>query len=306
MTSVLVLGDDGMLGSTLSSCLKASPELRVISTSRKADAVDGFDVSAGGSGLESLIRDRGPFRYAINCIGVLSSDISVDRPGSVIAAVRANALFPHELATTAMAHGIRVLHVSTDGVFSGNSPDPYVETDRCDCDDIYGRTKVIGEAVQPNVLNFRCSVVGLSPQRRRGLLEWFLSRPRGSAVAGYTNHHWNGVTTLQLAGLCLKIIGKNVFEGLRSRGPIHHFCPNRPISKYDLLMVFRDVFEHDVTISAECAPTPVSRVLGTIHDGLSGLSGPETSLQEAVQQLAAYARQTERPGAPIPQPSRRM
>lgn len=306
MTSVLVLGGDGMLGSTVSACLKASPQLRVISTSRKADAVDGFAVSAGGSGLESLIRDRGPFQYAINCIGVLSSEISVDRPESVLAAVRANALFPHELASIAMTHGIRVLHVSTDGVFSGRSPDPYVETDRCDCDDVYGRTKVIGEAVQVNVLNFRCSVVGLSPQRRRGLLEWFLSRPRGSAVAGYTNHHWNGVTTLQFARLCLEIIAGNVFDGLRSRAPTHHFCPNRPISKYDLLMIFRNVFEHDITISAECAPTPVSRVLGTIYDGLSELPGSATSLQEAVQQLAADARQAERPGAPIPQSSRRM
>jgi dTDP-4-dehydrorhamnose reductase len=288
VTSVLVLGGDGMLGGSVSQCLRQAPDLRVISTSRASNAQTHFDAT-DADGLETLFHRSGPLDYVVNCIGILGADICADRPDSVRNGVLVNALFPHNLAAAARSYGARVIHMSTDGVFAGDSPKPYVETDHCDCDDLYGRTKVIGEVYLPNVLNVRCSVIGLSPRRRRGLLEWFLAQPTGSRLRGYVNHVWNGVTVLQFAQLCREIFSRSQFDTLRAEGPVHHFCPNHPLSKFELLMLFRDVFERDVEVAPEHAPHLVHRVLETIHSGIPALYGTGLPMRDAIQQLADHS-----------------
>src|SRR5213076_2163354 len=107
--------------------------------------------------------------------------------------------------------GARVLHISTDGVFAG-AAGACAEDAPHDCPDVYGKTKSLGEVTAREVLTLRCSIVGPDPSARRGLLEWFLGLPDGMEVTGYTDSLWNGVTSLQLANLCQRIIQQDAFQ----------------------------------------------------------------------------------------------
>jgi dTDP-4-dehydrorhamnose reductase len=192
------------------------------------------------SQLDMLLSRIQP-RYVINCAGVLKAEI--DRGGSeaVLRAIRVNAVFPHLLAHAAARYGVRVIHMSTDGVFSVRETRPYVESDAADAADRYGKTKALGEVESAAVLNVRCSIAGRDPLRGRGLLEWLLRAPEGSELAGYADQRWNGVTTDQFAALCAAIVGMGCFEQIRRESPVIHFCPNAAITKYDLLNLWREV-----------------------------------------------------------------
>jgi len=202
-----------------------------------------------------------------------------------------NSLFPFDLAAVADQASVRVVHVSTDGVFSGRAAIPYVEDASTDADDVYWRTKSLGEVSSPNVLNVRCSIVGPDPVRRRGLLEWFLARPDGSAVDGFVDQHWNGITSRQFGELCATIIDGGWFEPLRGEGTVHHYCPNETLSKYDLLMLFREIWKKDVTVrpaTGRCGP--VRRVLGTTRQTLPTLFGRGRSMRDALNELLALGK----------------
>lgn len=220
-----------------------------------------------------------PFRgydYTINCIGVLPLIENLERT------VRVNALFPHVLARTASA---KIIHMSTDGVFSGRGG-PYKEDSPQDCVDVYGKTKSLGEVTAPNVLNIRTSIIGPSPFKKRGLLEWFLSQPKGARIQGFTNHIWHGVTTLQFAELCAKIIERDVFKELRQESAVFHFAPNEPVTKYELLTLFKEVFNREVTITAvEDSRGAVRRRLATKYQGLKKLYPYDQSLKQAIASL---------------------
>jgi len=287
MRKVLVLGGRGMLGQMISRVLSRSKSLTVEKTARQQGMGSlYFDVEEGTDGLRRILKDQGPFDYLINCIGVLQGDVEERDSKSVRRAIVVNALFPHDLATAAQEAGARVIHVSTDGVFSRYAG-VCLEDAPMDCDDIYGKTKSLGEVIAADFLVLRCSIVGPDPLKRRGLLEWFLSQPSDTVIAGFTDHQWNGVTTMQFAELCHALILEGNFEKVRREGPIHHFCPNQTVSKYELLQLFKCTFQRQVMIRPVAGQaTPVSRVLDTRYKALRELSGYGLPVQDAVQQLA--------------------
>lgn len=287
MRKVLVLGGRGMLGQMIYRVLSRSKLVTVEKTARErgTDSLF-FDVEEGSDSLRRILKDHGPIDYVINCIGVLQRDVDEQDSKSVRRAIIVNALFPHDLATFAREVGARVIHVSSDGVFS-RLAGVCIEDTPVDCDDLYGRTKSLGEVITTNFLVLRCSIIGPDPLKRRGLLEWFLSRPSGAVIAGFTDHQWNGVTTIQFAELCRALILEGYFEKVRREGPIHHFCPNQTVSKYELLQLFKHTFRRQVTIRPLAGKaSPVSRVLDTRYKALRELSGYGLSMQDAVQQLA--------------------
>ena len=150
---------------------------------------------------------------------------------------------------------------------------------------------VLGEAPAPEVLTFRCSIVGPSATGRRGLLDWFLGVPEDKEIVGYTTYLWNGVTTLQFAELCRRIIDGDHFKALRDEGPVHHFAPNPPLSKYELLMLFNSTFGRRVKIRPGAAPQgPVKRVLVTRYKRLREIYGPAKDMTLALQELAEEMR----------------
>lgn len=287
MQKVLVLGGTGMLGQMVYRVLSQSEGLRVKCTSRSQspDALY-LNVEDVTGRLQQILERYGPFDYIVNCIGVVKAHIDERDSDSVRRALVVNALFPHQLTTVVAESKTRVIQPSTDGVFSGDSNEPYLEDAQHDCVDIYGKTKSLGEVRKSGFLNFRCSIVGPDPIGKKGLLEWFLAQPDGKELCGYTDHLWNGVTTLQFARLCEQMIVQDRFSEIWDESPVHHFCPNQPVSKYELLEIFKSVFGKRVTIiPSRGTGSPVRKILITRYHSLKGLFGFGLSMEQAVREL---------------------
>ncbi len=215
-----------MLGHMVERVFAESGNIEVQGT-HIADQTDPFyfDVMKGVEGLAKICDFSGVYDFFINCIGMVTGKIDEKNPSAVRKTIMLNALFPHELAGFARERGIKVIHISTDGVFSGTA-DGYYEDGTHDCPDFYGISKSLGEVNSGNFINLRTSIIGPSPFEKRGLLEWFLQQPDGGTVKGFTNHVWHGVSTYQFGMLCLKIIEGNHFDHVRKESPVFHFAPN--------------------------------------------------------------------------------
>ena len=290
MTRVLVLGADGMVGGMVARVLSASAGIEVAGT-RRRDSEDPFflDAAAGGGPVRRMLRKRGPFDLLVNCIGVLADGIDPEDPADVDRASLVNSTFPRILAQAAEETRSPILHVSTDGVFPPDAGMCFEETPVAP-PDCYGRTKALGEVEAQGVLNVRCSLVGPDPASRKGLFEWLRGQPPGADVHGYTDHAWNGVTTLQFARLCQRLAHRETFDSVRGEGGTHHFCPNECVSKYELLTIFRDAFRPDVTVRPVEGPEgPISRRLGTRRRAFPSLFGEGLPMRSAVEELAAVA-----------------
>lgn len=291
MSVVLVLGTRGGLGHMVERILLRCAALTTIGTSRgDVSGTFYFDVKNGLRGLQQIVQEHGPFDYLINCIGILRSAIDESDVESVHRSEAVNAIFPHTLADLADKIGAKVIHVSTDAVFS-NGAGMCSEDDPISCTDIYGKSKVRGEIIAPSVLNFRCSIIGPHPYKKEGLVEWFRAQKPGTEVLGYKDHLWNGVTTLQLAQLFRLIILEQRFELIRNEGPIHHFCPNRVVSKEELLRILKSEFDQPVEIRPVLAPGgSINRVLKTRYVEIKKLCGHDLPMQKAIRELLSEMR----------------
>jgi len=283
---VLILGCTGMLGHVVYSRLAQEPSLSVYGThlDNRRDALY-FDAQDGLKKLARICQANSGIKYIINCVGITANRIDVGKSESIARAVEINSLFPHRLAAFAAERKIRVMQISTDGVFSGQAK-RYTESSACDCQDLYGKTKCLGEVSADNFLNIRCSIIGPSPLEKGGLWEWFLSQPEGARISGYANHRWHGVTTLQFAELMARIIKEDCFAVLREESPVFHFAPNRPVTKYQLLQIFKKQFKRKVTIKPVQHPEPVARILVSQYPKFTNITGKNLSLAKAVQVLA--------------------
>lgn len=263
---IVVLGAKGMLGQMV-ACYLSSLGRDVIGTQFSDPSAPWyFDATAGTESWFSVLGAVRSGGYLINCIGILKNLIREEEPASVATAVRVNALFPHLLADSAAKRGLRVIAISTDGVFAPGRQTPCVETDASDCGDAYGLSKAMGESAASNVLNIRCSIIGRDRWERKGILEWLLIQPDESQVTGFRDQLWNGVTTLQFAQLCDALITQDAFESVRRVSHLHHFCPNPVTDKYRLLCDWRDAAGKAVTIVPADSHSGQSRVLGTVYD----------------------------------------
>jgi dTDP-4-dehydrorhamnose reductase len=258
-----------MLGSTVLHRLRTSHgSWRVDGASRGQPARLTIDAEAGRPGIADLFR-LGRYDYVINCIGVLKGEIDDRRSESIERAIRVNGLFPHEIADVAAQHGARIVHISTDAVFSGRQSAPYSETSPPDPNDLYGATKLLGESPTPNTLNVRCSIVGRD-RRQRGLLEWYLAADTRS-VPGFDDYVWTPVTTVQVADKCGEIIAKG-FDTARAAGSVLHFAPNPALSKAVFLETVRAVLGRGPAIERTPSPDgPRARILS------SRWAAPDTS-----------------------------
>ena len=295
LKSVLVLGSEGMLGQVVYRLLSRSEKLIVRSTclEHKSDPCY-FNVEEGLSRLYKIFERYGPFDYLINCIGSINRKIDERDPESLRRAILINALFPHDLAMRAQTKGARVIHISTDGVFARDAG-VCLEDTPCDCKDAYGKTKCLGEVKASCFLNIRCSIIGPNAVEKRGLLEWFCSQPPGAEVHGYTDHMWNGVTTLQFAKLCHELILRDFFNVVRDEAPVHHFCPNQTVSKYELLQLFKTAFRPDITVKKVVDQRkPISRILDTRYNTLRDIFDYGQPMQHAINELTTEVRNRRR------------
>jgi len=231
--NILILGATGMLGHTL-FYEYARRGYSVQATVRSAENIEKYfpsDVAKSiVSGIDAgnfetvrrLLHSAGP-DIVINCIGIVKQ---LPEAGDPVASISINALFPHKLAAACREIGSRMIHISTDCVFSGEKG-MYTENDRPDADDLYGRSKLLGEVDYPNAVTLRTSIIGHEIGSRHGLVEWFLSQE--GRVNGYTKAVFSGFPTIEMA----RIIADHVIPDSGLTGLYHVSSP--PISKYDLL-----------------------------------------------------------------------
>lgn len=287
MTKIVVLGRTGMLGHMVQKKLAEDKSLQVDGTQMTdSSAPMYFNVEEGMENLDALCKQAGGYDYFINCIGITQNKISYNDSISIVRGIKINAIFPHQLADFAEKKGSFVLHMSTDGVFAETAKN-VDEEQPADCTGIYGKIKSLGEVVHKNnVINIRCSIIGPSPFEKGGLWEWFHAQQEGAVISGYTNHFWNGVTTLQYADLCHAIIQNNCFTTLRKESAVFHFVPNHGISKFELLNIFKDVFKRNIIIQPKEAETAISRNLITKYQGIQKIVTYGQTLKTVIEQLS--------------------
>ncbi len=271
---VIVLGASGMLGSMVMDYLSTDDSLQVKVTVRSEALKQTLKARLPGVEVALLDAERcddqevmeiiNGNEWVVNAIGVIKPYIHDDNPREVERAVKVNSLFPHFLARAAEHSGCRLLQIATDCVFSG-SKGPYAETDPQDPLDVYGKTKSLGEVYSNQAHHLRCSIIGPEPKGKVSLMEWFLSQPQGGKVNGYTNHQWNGVTTLHFARLCHGIIT----HGLELPH-VHHIVPSGMVSKAELLQCLVQGYRReDIIIVPTEATTSIDRTLATTNDSLN-------------------------------------
>ncbi|GIJ27859.1 NAD(P)-dependent oxidoreductase [Micromonospora qiuiae] len=238
---VLVLGVTGMLGHTLLRELSSDERLEVHGTARDlalhahhyparllTRITPGVD-AARFEQVQQILDSIRP-HAVVNCIGVIKQRPDVQ---DAVQTATINALFPHLLAEACARIGSRLIHISTDCVFSGGRGS-YVETDLPDPADFYGRSKLLGETVAAPALTLRTSIVGHELSSNRSLVDWFLSQ--SGLVRGWTRAIYSGVTTVEFARLLREVVlPREDLTGL------YHVAA-RPISKYELLRLVADVY----------------------------------------------------------------
>ncbi|MCM2264346.1 MAG: SDR family oxidoreductase [Desulfuromonadales bacterium] len=242
---ILILGGDGMLGHQLLTSLLPRHEVRVtlrqdLEAYREhglftpANAYAGVDVRS----LERLTEVVADFQPAavINAVGIVKQ-----RPTAreSIPSLEINALLPHRLAVLCRAAGARLVHLSTDCVFSGKTGH-YRDDDPSDAEDLYGKSKFLGEVHDNRCLTLRTSIIGRELARKKSLLEWFLAQ--SGPVKGFTNAIYSGFTTPEMS---------RIIEMLLVKHPDAHGVyqvSSEPINKYELLLLFRDKFGKEIDI----------------------------------------------------------
>lgn len=244
---VLILGGSGMLGHQLYRKMRERFDtyatVRRISSSlpsyfdplKLVEGVDAVD-------FDSVIQAVGKVHpdVVVNCIGVVKQQSSAKDP---ITCLSINSLFPHRLARLCQAVRARLIHVSTDCVFSGKKGN-YSEGDFPDAEDLYGRSKLLGEVHGAGGLTLRTSIIGRELGTRQGLVEWFLSN-QGKKVNGYRKAIFSGLTTVALSELIARIITSHP----ELNGLWH--VASEPINKFELISLVRDIFAADIAIEPE-------------------------------------------------------
>ena len=298
-STVLILGANGMLGSMVTDALSRDKELSITATMRSPELIKkaqesipnvkwlSFEVKDEAQTIQQLLRFGKP-DCIINAIGIIKPYAHDDNPREVEQAITGNAAFPHWLART--FEQSRIFQIATDCVYSG-SKGHYLESDKHDALDVYGKTKSLGEVLLPNINHLRCSIIGPEPKSYVSLLEWFCRQPANAKVSGFTNHSWNGITTLHFAKICHGIIKKNT-----SLPHLQHLIPNGDITKHDLLRCFARCYKRsDIEITATEASQKIDRRLATENNKLNielwqnaGYKNVPPAIQEMVEELAAF------------------
>jgi dTDP-4-dehydrorhamnose reductase len=237
MKKVVILGCKGMAGHVVKSYLESTGNFDVWGIARgitSGEKVINLDVS-NTKELEGIF-NKGNFDVVVNCIGLLNKTAE-DNPEL---AVWFNSYFPQLLASYGLKYNFKLLHISTDCVFSGKEGG-YTETSFKNGIGFYAQSKALGEVISTKDLTFRTSIIG--PELKEngiGLFHWFMNQE--IAINGFTAAIWSGITTLELAKGIVWAIEDNI-TGL------YHLTNNLSINKYDLLSLFKKETNKQIEIT---------------------------------------------------------
>lgn len=245
---ILILGASGMLGHRLWLALREGQEAVAVMRQNPANrpwsqlfdparTISGVDL-LDDAALDDLFLQVRP-EAVVNAAGLIKQRPDGQDP---LAAIAVNAALPHRLADRCRESGARLIHISTDCVFSGRRG-MYTEQDLPDPPDIYGRGKLLGEVTGPGSLTLRTSIIGRELAGGLGLLEWFIGQ-RGGRVQGYRLARFSGVTTIELAETI-----RIVLESRPGLDGLWHLAGD-PVDKFALLEMTRAAFTLPVEIDA--------------------------------------------------------
>lgn len=237
------------MGNTVLRVLSASDDFDVWGTVRTRAAAGRLPrelahriiENVSGENLNSIIAavDAVNPHLVINCIGIVKQLATANDP---LVVLPINALLPHQLARLLEPRRIRLIHLSSDCVFDGRGS-MYTETDFASADDLYGRSKFLGEIHYTNAITLRTSTIGHELGSHHGLLEWFLSQ-RGS-VRGFRSAIYSGLTTPEFARVIRDfVIPRPDMHGLFQ-------VSGAPINKFDLLVLIREIYGKSIDITPD-------------------------------------------------------
>ncbi|EKD55054.1 MAG: hypothetical protein ACD_60C00028G0051 [uncultured bacterium] len=290
---ILVLGGDGMLGHQLLLNLQKRHHARATLRQDKtvyekyrlfdeANSYFGVDVR-GDDYLEGVLSHFKP-DAVINAVGVIKQR---QMANDAIPNIEINALFPHRLAILCKKIGARMIHFSTDCVFSGKKG-KYTENDLSDAYDFYGKSKYLGEVHEPHCLTLRSSVIGLELAHKASLIEWFLARH--GVVKGFRQAIYTGLTTQEMSRVIELVLVKHPTLS----GVLH--VSSSAISKYDLLMYFSELLHlKEIQIEPDDQFVCDRSLQSDVFCGITGYKAPTwaSMLSELADQVKERERMTE-------------
>ena len=250
-----------MLGKMISSYFISQNENEIIMTSRNSSNSKisskniYFDVMKDN--LDLIISNVKP-DYIINCIGAIKPNIDEKNIFSVKNAFYINSYFPILLSKLSSLYNFKYIQIGTDCVFSGIEGN-YDESSYQDATDIYGKSKIPGEIQSKNKILIRSSIVGPETGNGKSLLNWFLNQ-NDKKIFGFSNHFWNGITTLNFAKVAFGVVNEGKFFS-----GIYHLVPSDFVSKYELLKIFQKNFKKDILIQEKNSDVEVNRLLKTVN-----------------------------------------
>jgi len=244
---IVVLGASGMLGNAMMRVLSNDSSCEVWGTVRDTHALKSFDSHQRARLLSRVdVLDVDTLMHAldasspeviINCVGVVKQMTDSEDP---LRSLPINSIFPHRLAKLCSLMGCRVIHISTDCVFSGRRG-MYVESEVSDAEDLYGKSKFIGEVNNlDNVVTLRTSIIGHELGYPHGLVDWFLSQTE--EVKGYAKAIFSGLPTIELASV--------IKDYVLPRPDLHglYHVSAAPISKLSLLQLIAAQYSTTIRI----------------------------------------------------------
>lgn len=259
---ILVLGKNGMLGKYIFKYLSEKYDVLGI-TRNELDVSDTDNLENNFNKLQNLNQDD----LVINCIGTIKPRCDELGP---INAIKVNSMVPRILAKDSVNRGYKLLHPTTDCIYSGKTG-AYTETNEMDVADIYGITKYLGET--EDATNLRVSIIGEETVNKRSLVEWCKTLD-GKEANGFTDHLWNGVTCLTYA----KIIDKMITDNIWWKGTRHALSP-RSLNKYELVKLITDIFKIKVNLKSVESGKKCDRTLQTVHGENKKFEIPDLEVQ---------------------------
>lgn len=248
--SVLVIGASGMLGHVVTLYLREQGYLvdTMVNSGRFDQDSIQMDLMNKSAFEEFLNTNKSKYRYILNAAGILvqKSDERKDMAAYI------NAYLPHQLEYFFKDTDTKIIHYSTDCVFSGKNG-PYVEDAFQDGELYYDKSKALGEIINDKDLTFRQSIIGPDQNSSGvGLFNWFMAQDE--QIGGYSRAIWNGVTTIELAKATKCAIEQDL-TGL------YQLTPPKNINKFELLKLINSIFDRGVTINEDARKMDVNKTL---------------------------------------------
>jgi dTDP-4-dehydrorhamnose reductase len=246
---ILILGGSGMLGHKLVQQLKRNFEVFTTLRSNTTEIIREYIIgesrifnnvdAANFSSVENAVNQVKP-DVIINCIGIIKQ---LPPAKDIVTILNVNSIFPHLLQELSRRANSRLITISTDCVFNGDKGN-YKETDIPNAEDLYGKSKNLGEVAAENCLTIRTSIIGREIKTANSLVEWFLSN-RGGSVKGFSRAIYSGFPTVILADII-----ENLIKNHPEISGLYHVS-SEPINKYELLCLIKEAYNLDIDIEID-------------------------------------------------------